>query len=230
MTPMDKNYGPFGSESAYLFHEIIKQIELGPEDGRKNFAKGEAIFEEGKHPVGLFCVIRGKSKVYRLNEDGREQIVRLHGPNEIMGYKSLVMESPYGATAIALEDCSVGFLSKTVFDQLIETNPRVARLFMKILCHNLNQSEDFMVSLASKNIKEKVAGVLVFLEEKFGKEENGSLSINLSREEIAGMIGIATENLSRAITQLKDAGLVHSIGRRLAINDLDALKAVRGEI
>jgi len=227
---MESKFGPFGSESAYLFHEMIKQVEIGPDGGRKVFAKGEAIFQEGKHPVGLFCMITGKTKVFRLNEDGREQIVRLHGPNEIMGYKSLVMESPYHATAVAVEDCSVGFISKAAFDHLIETNPRISRLFMKILCHNLDQSEDFMVSLASKNIREKVAGALIFLYEKFGTEDDDVLSINLSREEIAGMIGVATENLSRAITQLKEEGYIETIGRKIAIKKPDDLREIRGEI
>lgn len=227
---MDNNFGPFGSESAYLFHEMIKQVELGPGEGRKVFEKGETIFQEGKHPVGLFCMITGKSKVFRLNEDGREQIVRLHGPNEIMGYKSLVMEAPYHASATAVEDCSVGFISKTAFDELIETNPRISRLFMKILCHNLDQSEDFMVSLASKNIREKVAGALLFLYEKFGTDIDNTLNINLSREEIAGMIGVATENLSRAITQLKEEGIIETVGRKIAIKNAEDLKLIRGEI
>ena len=227
---MDHNFGPFGSETASLFHEMIKQVELGPGEGRKSFQKGEVIFQEGKHPVGLFCMITGKSKVFRLNEDGREQIVRLHGPNEIMGYKSLVMESPYHASATAVEDCSVGFISKTAFDELIETNPRISRLFMKILCYNLDQSEDFMVSLASKNIREKVAGVLYFLHQKFGSDVDRTLKINLSREEIAGMIGVATENLSRAITQLKDEGVIDTVGRKIAIKDEPALREIRGEI
>lgn len=227
---MEHNFGPFGSESAYLFHEMIMQVELGPEDGRKDFSKGEYIFQEGKHPVGLFCMIKGKSKVFRLNEDGREQIVRLHGPNEIMGYKSLVMESPYHASAVALEDCQVGFISKTAFDTIIDSNPRIARLFMKIICQNLDQSEDFMVSLASKNIREKVAGILYFLQGKFGLDDDKILQVSLSREEIAGMIGVATENLSRAITQLKEEGVINTIGRKIAIQDVPELKNIRGEI
>jgi CRP-like cAMP-binding protein len=228
---MENSFGPFGSETAYMFHEMIKQVELGPDGGRKLFTKGDYIFQEGKHPVGLFCMITGKAKVIRLNEDGREQIVRLHGPNEIMGYKSLVIESPYHASCMAVEDCSVGFISKTAFDELIETNPRIARLFMKILCHNLDQSEDFMVSLASKNMREKVAGALVFLHNKFGlNDEDKTLSVNLSREEIAGMIGVATENLSRAITQLKEEGVIETIGRRIAIIDFETLEEIRGEI
>ncbi|MBI1183257.1 cyclic nucleotide-binding domain-containing protein [bacterium] len=227
---MDNTFGPFGSESAYLFHEMLKQVELGPDGGRKVFEKGEVIFHEGKHPVGLFCMITGKAKVFRLNEDGREQIVRLHGPNEIMGYKSLVMESPYHATAVAVENCSVGFISKSSFDYLIETNPRISRLFMKILCHNLDQSEDFMVSLASKNIREKVAGALIFLYDKFGVDFDNTLKINLSREEIAGMIGVATENLSRAITQLKEEGIIETLGRKIAIKNEPLLRDIRGEI
>ena len=228
---MENSFGPFGSETAYMFHEMIKQVELGLDGGRKHFAKGEYIFQEGRHPVGLFCMITGKAKVVRLNEDGREQIVRLHGPNEIMGYKSLVIEAPYHASCMAIEECCVGFISKTAFDDLIERNPRISRLFMKILCHNLDQSEDFMVSLASKNIREKVAGAMVFLHNKFGLNEgDNTLSVNLSREEIAGMIGVASENLSRAITQLKEEEVIETIGRRIAILDIESLKEIRGEI
>lgn len=223
-------FGPYDSEQAFLFHEMIKEVGLGSEGGRKTYAKGTFIFREGMYPVGLFCLIDGKVKISRLNEDGREQIVRLYGPNDVVGYKSLVMESPYHASAIALEDTELGFVSKDDFDDIIEKNPKVARLFMKILCKNLDQSEDLMESLASKNIREKVAGILVLLSEKYGLDNQDVLRVQLSREEIAGMIGIATENLSRALTQFREEQLIESIGRKIAIKNKEGLIKVRGEI
>ncbi|MBI3141511.1 MAG: Crp/Fnr family transcriptional regulator [Bacteroidetes bacterium] len=227
---MQENFGPFGSESAYMFHEMIKNVELGEEGGRRFFAKGEAIFEEGRHPRGLFCIIKGKAKIYRINEYGREQIIRLHGPNDVIGYKSLVMETPYNATAIALEDTSLGFINKEAFDKLIDNNLRIARLFMKILCQNLEQSDSFLVSLTSKNMKEKTAGVLLFLYEKFGLEPDMSLAVSLSREEMAGMVGLASENISRALTQLKEEGIIGANGRKITLLHLERLRQASGQL
>lgn len=227
---METNFGPFGSESAYLFHEMIKEAGADGESGRKSYQKGEYIFEENRHPVKLFCIINGKVKVSRLNETGREQIVRLYGPNEVLGYKSLVMEAPYHASAVAIEDTELGFVAKSAFDRIIDTNPRIARLFMKILCQNLDESENQLVSLASKNIRERVAGALVLLEAKFGLNEDGTLAISLSREEIAGMIGIATENLSRTLSQFRDEGIIDAMGRKIVVKDTKALERIRGEV
>ncbi|MCB0737177.1 MAG: Crp/Fnr family transcriptional regulator [Bacteroidetes bacterium] len=227
---MNEHFGPFGSESAYLFHEMIKEAGDAGEAGRKSYKKGEVIFEEDRHPAKLYCVIHGKVKVSRLNETGREQIVRLYGPNEVLGYKSLVMESPYHASATALEETQLGFVSKSAFDRIIDTNPRIARLFMKILCQNLDESENQLVSLASKNIRERVAGALVLLQRKFGLNNDKTLGINLSREEIAGMIGIATENLSRTLSQFRDEGIIDALGRKIVILDTEQLEVIRGEI
>lgn len=227
---METNFGPFGSESAYLFHEMIKEAGADGESGRKGYQKGEYIFEEDRHPVKLYCIINGKVKVSRLNETGREQIVRLYGPNEVLGYKSLVMEAPYHASAVAIEDTELGFVAKSAFDRIIDTNPRIARLFMKILCQNLDESENQLVSLASKNIRERVAGALVLLESKFGLNDDQTLAISLSREEIAGMIGIATENLSRTLSQFRDESIIDAIGRKIVVKDIKALEGIRGEV
>ena len=227
---MENSFGPFGSESAFLFHEMIKEGGLEAGSGRKDFEKGEYIFREDMYPVGLFCIIKGKVKIARLNEDGREQIVRLYGPNDIVGYKSLVMEAPYHASAVAIENTVVGFVAKENFDQMIEENPKIARIFMRILCQNLDESENFMVSLASKNIREKVAGVLVFLKDKYGVDAEECIDVSLSREEIAGMIGIATENLSRALSQFKEEKVLETRGRKIRLLNEQELLAIRGEI
>lgn len=224
------DFGPFGNEAAFVFHEIIKQTKNEGDIGRKTIEKGDQIFREGMYPVGLFCIIKGKVKVSRINDEGREHILRLFGENDILGYKSLIMDIPYHASGIALEDTQVGFVSKRAFDEIIDSNPKIARLFMRILCQNLDESEDFLVSMASKNIREKVAGAVLFLVEKYGLNEDDTLAVNLSREEIAGMIGIATENLSRAITQLKEENLIASKGRKIVVLNKEGLEKVRGDI
>src|SRR5690242_7950136 len=108
------HYGAYGTKAAFLFHELIRQ-EMPDGGGRQAFKKGVHIIEEGKPANGLFCILSGKVKVTRLGEGGKEQIIRLAGSRDVIGYHALLTGRYYKASAIALEDTVVGFVPKKIF-------------------------------------------------------------------------------------------------------------------
>jgi CRP-like cAMP-binding protein len=95
---------------------------------------------------------------------------------------------------------------------------------MKTICGDLKESDDHMVSMAQKTVKERLAETLLYLEDTFGKKEDGSLHIQLSREELAGMIGTATESCIRLLSEFNKSGLIDLNGKKISIIDRSKLK------
>jgi len=216
-------YGDFGSRSAFLFHELIRR-DMPNGEGRKSFKKGDNIFLEGEHANGLFCVISGKVKIVRLGDGGKEQIVRLAGKLDVIGYRALLAGQQYHASAVALEDTMVGYVPKKIFFEILNSNPEISMQMMRLLSQDLDQSEIKRVDIATKTVKERVAELLLLLKETYGTREDGkTLDIYLSREDLAAMVGAAKEVVIRSLAQLKDENLIESKGRDIILADIPGL-------
>jgi CRP-like cAMP-binding protein len=219
-------YGSYGNRSAYLFHELIKQAMPGGE-GRKVFKKGEHVFEEGNHANGLFCILTGKVKISRLGEGGKEQIVRLAGSRDVIGYRALLAGESYRASATALEETTVGFVPRTTFFNILNSNPEMSMGMMKLLSQDLDQSETKRIDIATKTVRERLAEVLLLLKKTYGiTNDEKTLDINISRDDLAGMVGAATEVLIRQLAKFKEEGLIETKGRKIRLLDTDALLRV----
>ena len=136
-------------------------------EGRKSFKKGEQVFVEGNHANGLFCILSGKVKICRTGDGGKEQIVRLAGSRDVIGYRALLAGETYRATAIALEDTVVGFVPKKIFYDILQSSPEISMGMMKLLSQDLDQSETKRVDIATKTVRERLAEVLLLLNENY---------------------------------------------------------------
>ena len=216
-------YGAYGSKQNYLFHEMIRRV-LPNGEGRKDFKKGEFIFEEGKHANGLFCVLSGKVKIIRLGESGREQIVRLAGSRDLIGYRAVLAGEQYHASAVALEDTVVGYVPRSIFFEILNDNPEISLEMMRMLSKDLDVSENKRVGIATKTVRERVAEVLLLLKETYGMLPDGlTLDINLSREDLASMVGAAKEVVIRNLAQFKEEGLIETKGKQIKLLQLESL-------
>lgn len=187
--------------------------------------KGETIFEEGETTNGIYCIKDGVCKMTKLSANGKDQIVKLIKPGELLGQRSTISEEPANLSAVALEDMEVCFIPKNEVLQFFTQNNQFSMDVMKTICGDLKDADDHMVSMAQKSVKERLAETLLYLEDTFGKNEDNTLKLQLSREELAGMIGTATESCIRLLSEFNKLGLINLIGKKIAI--LDRNKLVR---
>lgn len=186
--------------------------------------KGDIIFEEGENINGIYCVKDGICKLTKLSPNGKDQIVKLVKKGELLGQRSMISEEPVNLSAIALEDMEVCFIPKSDVMGFFDKNNQFSMNVMRTICSDLKESDDHMVSMAQKNVKERLAETLLYLHDTFGLHEDGSLHIQLSREELSGMIGTATESCIRLLSDFNKLGLIELVGKKIIIKDILKLK------
>lgn len=188
--------------------------------------KGEPIFEEGDLVNGIFCIKEGVCKLSKLSSNGKDQIVKLIKAGELLGQRSMISDEPANLSAIALEDMQVCFIPKSEMLNMFDSNNKFSMNLMKSLCGDLKETNDHLVSVSQKTVKERLAETLLHLEDNFGKNPDGSLHIQLSREELAGMIGTATESCIRLLSDFKKLGLIELNGKKIILKDINKLKKI----
>lgn len=205
-----------------LKHEVLKGISKNK--GGNQYKKGEVIFSEGFKPFGIYCISKGKVKIYKLGSDGKDQIVRVANVGDIIGYRSLVSDEPYSASAEALEETRTCFISRDKFFELVEDENEFALEVMRILSKDLRVAESQSMNIAQKTVKERLANALLskkgILEEKEGKE---LMSFTISRKDLADLIGCAPETIIRMLSQLKKEGVIALNKREVEIIDQNRL-------
>lgn len=183
------------------------------------YKKGQVIFYQGNPPFGLYCVSTGKIKITKTGNDGKESIVRLAGAGDVLGHRSLFSNENYTATATAMEDTAVCFLDKKFIYKAIQDQPTIALNIIQKLSREMGSAEQKSASMFQKNVRERLAELFLTLKKAYGVEEEGRtrLDIKLTREEIASMIGTASETVIRFITEFKEEGLIAQEGKTIFV-------------
>lgn len=204
-----------------------EQESLEHIDSQKNcvtFKKGNMIFHEGGFPMGLYCINAGKVKLAQLGSEGKEQIVRFAKEGDVLGYRSLLAGDRYSATAVALEDTRVCFIPRDSFLGVVATDNKLSLEVMKQLAQDLKNAQEKITILAQKPVRERMAETLLFIKETFGYEEDGmTLSVALSREEIANLTGTATETAIRLLSDFKHEHILELSGKKIKVLNLNEL-------
>lgn len=211
----------FSSLKALSKDELLRMAECKTSYTIK---KGEPIFEEGEVTNGIYCVKDGVCKLSKLSDNGKDQIVKLVKPGELLGQRSMISDEPANLSAVALEDMEVCFIPRSEVMQFFTQNNQFSMNVMKTICEDLKDADDHMVDMAQKTVRQRLAETLIYLEETFGKNEDGSLHIQLSREELAGMIGTATESCIRLLSELNKSKYVALSGKKITLLDKNKLK------
>ena len=186
--------------------------------------KGEPIFEEGEVTNGIYCIKDGVCKLSKLSDNGKDQIVKLVKPGELLGQRSMISDEPANLSAVALEDMEVCFIPRSEVMQFFTQNNQFSMNVMKTICEDLKGADDHMVNMAQKTVRQRLAETLIYLEDTFGKNDDGTLRIQLSREELAGMIGTATESCIRLLSELNKSTYIELIGKKIKLLDKNKLK------
>ncbi len=194
------------------------------------YKTGEEIFREGTYPAGLFCVFTGKVKVSKYGTEGREQIVRFVTPGDVLGYRALLCGGPYMASSTALSDSHICFIPRDILTSILQKSPSLSLKFIQLLSHDLQTAENRLVDLAQKSVRERLAETLLVLRNTFGIDTDGSLDVHLSREEIANIVGTATESVIRLLADFKKSGMIELRGKNITILSEKRLADVAGII
>jgi CRP-like cAMP-binding protein len=188
------------------------------------YKKGQLVFFEGNRPSGLYCINRGKVKVYQIGTQGKEQIVRLAKEGDILGYRSLISGESYNASATAIEDSVLCYISRKTFFDLLQENSELSSRVMQLLSHDLRTAETRITALAQKPVRERLAETILTLKEFYGTENDGAtINATLTREDIANIVGTATETAIRLLSEFKDEKLIDLVGKKIKILNRDKI-------
>ncbi len=219
--------------SQSIFSEIDKadMIELDSKRITTLYIKGQKIFYPGQVPIGVYCLSSGIIKLSKLGENGKEQIVRFAKSGELLGVRALLSGKKYSTTSTTLEDSMVCFISKRMFFKLNLKYPYISKKVMTSLSHLLEEAEERMTSLAQRPVRERLAESLLFLSCLFktGKTDCDDPSngiISLTREDIASIVGTATETVIRILADFKEEKLIEIRGRKIFIKNVPGLKKI----
>lgn len=195
------------------------EIELLKENkGCTVFKKGQVVFNQGGMPHGVFVIYSGKVKLFQLAENGREQIVRMAKAGDIIGYRALLSAENYTATAVPIEESSICYIPKKLFWNLMNADQDLSLQMMKLLSSDLRRAEHSITNIAQKPVKERLAEAILFMKETYGLEaDNMTLSVVMTREDIANFVGTATETAIRLLADLKHDNVIEFVGKKIKI-------------
>lgn len=189
------------------------------------YKKGQTIFVQGNQPYGIYCIIKGNFKLTKIGADGKESIIKLVSNGDILGHRSLFANSIYSTTATAIDDTEVFFFERKYILSLIDQNISLAKNIINKLSIDMGIAETKLTSLHQKNVRERLAELLLNLKNSHGiiEGKNIKIDIKLSREEMAEMIGTAHETLIRILTEFKEANIIEQNSKMIYIKDENEL-------
>ena len=193
----------------------------------EKYKKNDIIYHENDTPSYLFCLAKGKVKIYKEGVGGRQQIVRMPCPNSFFGYRAGFTNSIYSTEASAIEDTTLCLIPLHVIKQIIRENHEVAIFFIRQLASLLGAADDNTVSLTQKHLRGRLAEALLRLKSSYGTEDDGStLAISISREDLANLSNMTTSNAIRTLSSFAADGLIATNVHKISILDEEELKKI----
>ncbi|WPR76424.1 Crp/Fnr family transcriptional regulator [Algoriphagus sp. NG3] len=187
--------------------------------------KGQIIYYEEAKPLGVFCINEGVVKVFKTASNGKDQIIHLAKKGDLLGYSALLGEENYTNSAMVIEDAKICFIPKETFLKALISNGQFFKRLTKALSQNIGVMEEKLVDASQKSIRERLAYLLLQLANSYGLDGGEPQQINLvlSREEVASLIGTATESVIRLLSEFKKDGLIDLKGKKIVILDRKGL-------
>lgn len=192
----------------------------------KRYRKGSTIFMEGDKGEAFYFIKSGKIKISKSSKDGKELILNIYGKNQVFAEVTIFNDISYPATAEAIEDAVVGVIMNSDLEKLIKTNADLGFNLIKILSKRLFNAQMKLKQLALNDTYSRTADTLIRLSSNHGVMRNGHIEfeLELSRQELANMIGTARETVSRVLSRFKKEGSIEITGKKIVIKDIDKLE------
>jgi CRP/FNR family transcriptional regulator, polysaccharide utilization system transcription regulator len=190
------------------------------------YRKGTIIYSEGSRLTGFYCVTGGIIKIYKTGIDGKEQIIRFAQKGDIIAYRSLISQEPACTTARVIDEGILCHIPYSTLLFLIEKNWKFSLQILQIVCRELREANEYITDIAQKTVKERLAEVLIILKESFDSDNQNYLKITLTREEIANIVGTATESVIRLLSEFRQDKLIDIKGRKIKLLDIKGLRRI----
>jgi len=182
-----------------------------------SYKKGDVLYREGNKILGCYCVNSGILKMYKTGLDGKEQIIAFAQKGDITGYRSVLSNEAACTTAEVLEEASICFIPSNILFTFVKKNSDFALSLMQLTCKELNQANSYIKDIAQKSVRERLAEVLIMLEDTFGVDSEGYLTITLTRSELSNIVGTATESVIRLLSDLKNENVIMMTAKKIKI-------------
>ena len=206
------------------FLEKVDGIELLTREKRvKKFKKKDVIFYEEDYPNYLYFVISGKIKTTKMNSDGKDFVTGLFSEGDFFGFNEMIKSINYTVSATALEDCEVSLIRREDFLNLLNTSREVCQNFIKMLVGSVTEKQSELLNLAYDSVRKRVADSLLKLSSKY-KTDEGNFSMSISRDDLAAIVGTATESVIRTLSEFKADGYIAIKGSAITILRPEKLK------
>ena len=193
----------------------------------KLLRKKDTIYTEGSFPSNVYFLRKGKVKAYKSNDNGKEYITDLYGEGDFFGYLDLLQGEPYRDTAITLEQSEIAIIPKEDFFNLLQGNREVSSKFIKMLSNEIKEREERLLQLAYNSVRKRVSQALIMLVKHYQDDQSKPFSMSITREDIASLVGTATETVIRTLSDFRDERLIDIKGSLITILSYDKLVKMR---
>jgi CRP-like cAMP-binding protein len=191
-----------------------------------SFKRGSIIYHEGSRTNGFYCINSGVLKVFKTGIDGREQIIAFAKRGDVIGYRSILNNELACSSAKVIDEAVLCFIPGETLISLVKTNGNFSMAMMQQTCKELGEANSFITDIAQKTVRERLAEVLLHLKDIFDLDQDSVLQISLTREELANIVGTATESVIRLLSEFKQDKLIDLNGRKIKLLDIKRLEKI----
>lgn len=214
-----------------FFSKLAKSdlLDLSEKKSCISYKKGQTVFTAGTRPNGIFCLNKGKIKIYKTGAYGKEQIVQFVLPGDILGLRSFFCDRNYTSTTVAIEDSLLCFINRQDFQFLLNKYPQIINSIIASLSNLLDEANIKITSLAQKPVRERLAETLINLNKIFKPDAPSSAKLSvvtLSRKDLANLVGTATETIIRLLSEFKNDNFIEIKGRNITILNIERLQKI----
>ena len=201
--------------------DIIKEKKV------RRYKKKEVIFREGDLASAVYYISSGKVKLSKMNDDAKEYIIDLNKQGDFIGHLAVLEDGEYQETATVLEDVEVNIILKQEFQSLIFNNKSISTQFIKMLSKDIKEKETMLLNLAYNTVRKRVADALLTLEKRYKETQGENFSMAISRDDLASLVGTATESVIRTLSEFKNDGLIQIKSSMITILDSEKLSNLK---
>jgi len=201
---------------------ILHTKDLAKDRKVKMFKKKAEVFSEGDMPLNLYFIKSGSIKVFKSHPDGKELITNLYHENDFFGFESILQNENYNESAIAMQDSEVIIIPRYDFILMIQSHPDVSASFINLLCKKVVERERQLINLAYNSVRQRTAEALL----KVMNLKDAKSSIAISRDDLAKIVGTASESVIRVLSDFKDEGIIEIESGKIKILHPEKLEKV----